>query len=232
MFGSKHNLDRQQRLTKFFVSLLYWHFVYQWGNQKIMYIIVILMWVGFVCIHSLLIDLRFSDWASRLLGRYSAYYRIFYNLLSILLFMTLQKYTKSLDKRFVIKFVPPLTILQFGLIILSCLIILWAFLSYDPLEFIGIRQIKEIGEKSTLPKAITEKGLLGIVRHPMYLATIVLMWSLNSTKIDIIVHTILTIYILIGIKLEEKKLVKQFGLSYMIYQNKVPALIPFTKRVE
>ncbi|KLU67907.1 NnrU protein [Desulfosporosinus acididurans] len=197
-----------------------------------MYIIVIMMWVGFAFIHSLLIDFRFSAWTGRLLGRYYAFYRIFYNLLSILLFMTFQKYTKSLDKKFVIKFVPPWTILQYGLIIFSCLIILWAFLSYDPLEFIGIRQIKEIREKNTLPKTITDKGLLGIVRHPMYLATIVLMWSLNSTRIDIMVHTILTGYILIGIRLEEKKLVKQFGLSYMIYQKKIPALIPFIRRVK
>ncbi|WP_242966698.1 NnrU family protein [Desulfosporosinus sp. FKA] len=195
-------------------------------------VIVIMMWVGFAFIHSLLIDLRFTDWMRRLLGRYYAYYRIFYNLLSILLFMTFQNYTKSIDTKLVIKFVPPWTILQSGLIIFSCLTILWAFVSYDPLEFIGIRQIKEFGEENTLPKAITNKGLLGIVRHPMYLATIVLMWSLNSSRIDIIVHTILTVYILIGIRLEEKKLVKQFGLSYMRYQKKVPALIPFMKRVE
>lgn len=197
------------------------------------YLIVILIWAGFGFIHSLLIDLRFSNWASRVMGRYYAYYRLIYNLLSLTLFITLLKYSRSLDTELVIKFVPPWTILQYILLIASGLMIIWAFLSYDTLEFIGIRQITGGGarKENTSPKTITNKGLLGVVRHPMYLATIVFMWSLNSTRVDILVHLVLTIYILIGIKLEERKLIKQFGLSYIDYQREVPALIPFTKKI-
>jgi len=118
------------------------------------------------------------------------------------------------------------------LLIAAGLMIIWAFLSYDTLEFIGIRQITGVGArmKDTSSKTITYKGLLGVVRHPMYLATIIFMWSLNSTRVDILVHLVLTLYILIGIKLEKRKLIKQFGLSYIDYQKKVPALIPFTKK--
>ena len=196
------------------------------------YLIVIFIWIGFAFFHSLLIDLRFSDWASRVMGRFFAYYRLMYNLLALILFIALLKYSGSLDTQLVIKFVPPWTILQYILMIASGLIIIWAFLSYDTLEFIGIRQIVGSGVKTenTSPKTITNKGLLGIVRHPMYLGTLVFMWSLNSTRVDILVHFILTIYILIGIKLEERKLVKQFGLSYINYQREVPALIPFPKK--
>ena len=46
---------------------------------------------------------------------------------------------------------------------------------------------------------------------------------------DIIVNTILTIYIIIGTKLEEKKLLLEFGDSYIQYQKEVPMLFPFTK---
>lgn len=197
------------------------------------YLIVILIWAGFGFIHSLMIDFRFSNWVSRVMGRYYAYYRLIYNLLSLALFIILLKYSRSLDTELVIKFVPPWTILQYILLVASGLMIIWAFLSYDTLEFMGIRQITGSGARTenTSPKSITYKGLLGVVRHPMYLATIVFMWSLNSTRVDILVHLVLTIYILIGIKLEERKLIKQFGLSYIDYQRKVPALIPFTKKV-
>lgn len=194
------------------------------------YLIVIFIWAGFAFSHSLLIDLRFSNWAGRVMGRYYPYYRLIYNLLSLTLFIALLKYSKSLDTELVVKFVNPWTILQYILLLGSGLVIIWAFLSYDALEFIGIRQIIEFGEnENTSPKTITYKGLLGVVRHPMYLATIVFMWSLNSTRVDILVHLILTIYLLIGIKLEERKLIKQFGLAYIEYQKKVPALIPFIK---
>lgn len=63
----------------------------------------------------------------------------------------------------------------------------------------------------------------------MYLATLVFMWSLNSTKADILVHLILSIYILIGIRLEERKLVQQFGSDYLSYKDEVPALIPIPR---
>ena len=38
-----------------------------------------------------------------------------------------------------------------------------------------------------------------------------------------------TVYIIIGTKLEEKKLVLEFGETYIKYQTEVPMLIPFTK---
>jgi len=39
----------------------------------------------------------------------------------------------------------------------------------------------------------------------------------------------LTIYIIIGTRLEENKLVMEFGDPYIKYQHEVPMLIPFTK---
>jgi protein-S-isoprenylcysteine O-methyltransferase Ste14 len=48
--------------------------------------------------------------------------------------------------------------------------------------------------------------------------------------IDIIVNTLLTIYIIIGTILEERKLVLEFGEAYVKYQKEVPMLIPFSKK--
>jgi len=198
------------------------------------YLIIALMWIAYGLIHSLLISLHFSKWAAKGMGRYFAFYRLAYNVFSVILLIILLQYTKTLGTELVIKFLPPWTILQQGLLIASSFVIVWAFLSYDFLEFTGIRQIIEFrkieNEDFTIPKTITKKGLLGIVRHPMYLATIVFMWSLNSTWADILVHLILTGYIFIGIRLEERKLVQQFGSAYTQYQNDVPLLIPFTKK--
>ena len=196
------------------------------------YLIIALMWIGYGAIHSLLISLQFSKWADKVVGRYFAFYRLAYNLFSIILFIVLLHYTNTLGSELVIKFLPPWTILQQILLIGSGLVIVWAFLSYDFLEFMGIRQILGLWEKEnfTQPKTITKKGLLGIVRHPMYLSTIVFMWSLNSTWVDILAHSVLTIYILIGIRLEERKLINELGSAYIKYQKDVPSLIPFSKK--
>ncbi|MEI6143491.1 MAG: hypothetical protein WCP85_29715 [Mariniphaga sp.] len=46
---------------------------------------------------------------------------------------------------------------------------------------------------------------------------------------DIIVNLVLTVYIIIGTFLEEKKLVLEFGETYIQYQKEVPMIVPFTK---
>ncbi len=196
------------------------------------YIVLALMWVGFGVLHSFLISLRFTNWVNRITSQYFAFYRLAYNVFSLVLLALIMFYTKTLDSVLVLKFLPPWTILQEVLLAACGVTMLWAFLSYDPLEFIGIRQVLDLRNRKEFAehKAITKKGLLGAVRHPMYLATIVAMWSLNSTRADILVHVILTVYILVGIRLEERKLVKQFGSEYTAYQQEVPALVPFTKK--
>lgn len=202
----------------------------RWINLK--YLIVVFIWAGYGVIHSALIGSRLTDWLRRVMGTYFAFYRLGYNLFSLVLFFVLFYFTKNVDSELVIKFVPPWTILQQGLLVASGVTIIWALLSYDVLEFVGIRQVINFGQSKAFghPKIITKKGLLGIVRHPMYLATIVFMWSLNSTKVDILVHLILTMYILIGIRLEERKLVKEFGSAYTQYQADVPALVPSVQK--
>ncbi len=44
---------------------------------------------------------------------------------------------------------------------------------------------------------------------------------------DIIVNIVLTIYVIMGTIIEEKKLVLEFGDAYVKYQQEVPMLIPF-----
>lgn len=195
------------------------------------YFIIALLWAGYGVLHSFLISTRFSNWANRILGRYFAFYRIVYNVVSLVLLIILFNYTKNVDSTYVIKFMSPWTTLQYGLLLFSAVLILWAFFSYDSLEFIGIRQILNLKKEKNIntQMTITKEGLLGVVRHPMYLATFVFMWSLNSTRADILVHLILSIYILIGIRLEERKLVQQFGSAYLSYKNEVPALIPIPR---
>ena len=62
----------------------------------------------------------------------------------------------------------------------------------------------------------------------MYLALIIFLWCQTYRVTDIIVNTVLTIYVIIGTFLEERKLILEFGDTYLKYQKEVPMLIPFT----
>lgn len=114
------------------------------------YFIVMLLWIGYGILHSFLISIRFSNWANRILGRYFAFYRIAYNVVSLVLLIILFIYTKKVDSTYVIEFIPPWTMLQYGLLLISAALILWAFFSYDSLEFIGLRQILDLGKKKNI----------------------------------------------------------------------------------
>ena len=61
-------------------------------------------------------------------------------------------------------------------------------------------------------------GVLGMTRHPWYLATGLLIWARQLDVSAIIVNVILTSYLIVGTYLEEKKLVREFGEKYLAYQ--------------
>lgn len=191
------------------------------------YIVVALLWLGFGLSHSFLISERFERWARNCLGGLYRYYRLIYNLIALGTFLPLLAYTKHLDAQQIIVLNRSL---QVVLLAFSTVVLLWAFFSFDVLEFLGFRQAGFGKEKAPAGSAAgpVRRGIYGIVRHPMYSATVLFIWSLNSTWAEIVMKVCLTGYIVVGAMLEERKLVKQFGSSYVQYQNEVPMLIPFT----
>ena len=62
------------------------------------------------------------------------------------------------------------------------------------------------------------------IRHPMMTAMICLYWSAPIMSVDrFVFSTLMTVYILIGVRLEERALKKRFGAEYTRYCKKVPA---------
>lgn len=196
------------------------------------YLLPILLWTAYVTLHSFLISIRFTNLVSRILKKYYAFYRLFYVVISFVLLIPLISYTSQLDDTIIISYEPPLSVIRYILIAGSLLFFFWAFFfNYDSLSFFGIRQIINFGkqDKTNKPEGIKRNGLLGITRHPMYLALIVYLWCQTFRMIDIITNMLLTVYVIIGTILEERKLVLEFGEEYIKYQREVPMLIPFTK---
>ncbi|MDP2035826.1 MAG: protein-S-isoprenylcysteine methyltransferase [Ignavibacteria bacterium] len=197
------------------------------------YLVLSLLWVGYCALHSFLISIRFTNFITRLLKNYYAFYRLFYVLFSLVLLVLLINFTSQLDNEIIISYSSPWSIIRYILMYGSLLAFFWAFFfNYDSLSFFGIRQILNFGKvKEVNPSdEIKRNGLLGLIRHPMYLCLIIYLWSQTFKKIDIIVNVVLTIYVIIGTLLEEKKLVLEFGDAYVKYQKEVPMLIPFTKK--
>jgi len=72
-------------------------------------------------------------------------------------------------------------------------------------------------------------GIHKYVRHPLYAGTFLFIWGLwilIPSVALMISNVVITVYTLIGISLEEKKLVNEFGEPYKQYMKKVPMIMP------
>lgn len=194
------------------------------------YLLIASMWIAYCLLHSFLISTSFTNLMTRLLKDYYAFYRMFFVIISVVLLIPLIDYTNRLDNNIIINYSLPLNIILYTLTLGSLLMFFWAFFfDYDSLSFFGIRQMMNFGKKINPSGELKRDGLLGVVRHPMYFALIVYLWCQVFTVSDIIVNIVLTIYVIMGTIIEEKKLILEFGDAYVKYQKEVPMLIPFIK---
>ena len=196
------------------------------------YLQIVFLWTAYCALHSYLISTGFTNLLVRSLKKYYAFYRTFYVLFSLALLIPLMNYTGQLDPEIIITDGVALNLIRKLLAAGSLAMFLWAFFfNYDSLSFFGIRQILNFGkQKTTTPvEDIKRNGLLGIMRHPMYFSLIVYLWCQTYKLVDIVVNAVLTIYVIVGTILEEKKLVLEFGDTYVKYKKEVPMLIPFIK---
>lgn len=69
------------------------------------------------------------------------------------------------------------------------------------------------------------------VRHPLYLGLLIGFWASPTMTVTHLIFSItMTVYILIGIKYEEKDLVADFREKYVDYRKKVPMLLPLIEQ--
>ncbi len=120
-----------------------------------------------------------------------------------------------------------LRIVQYALIGLAAILILGVGRRYSLSRFLGIEQIwGKSGRGMTESGEFDSTGILGVVRHPWYLAVFILLWTRDLRLTEIIINVILSAYLVIGAFLEERKLVLEFGQNYKLYQQRVSMFIP------
>jgi protein-S-isoprenylcysteine O-methyltransferase Ste14 len=108
-------------------------------------------------------------------------------------------------------------LLGFGIALVSTFLL-------DHLELFGLRQA--FG-RSVSPPVFRTPWLYRVVRHPLYLGQVIAFWSAPHMSLGRIVLALgLTLYVIVGARLEERDLVDTFGDEYWVYQREVPMIVP------
>jgi len=185
---------------------------------------LIFAWALFGIFHSLLASTIVKNKLMQLMGKGDIYYRLIYSLVTAVTLVLVLHAHFSCDK-IVLWLLPTIEKIAAAIMILGGLVIM-VICAYDYLPRVsGISQIMSPEKKPILKKS----GLHAYVRHPLYAGTFLFIWGvfLGYPYLNILVSsTCVTIYTLIGIRFEEKKLLETFGDEYREYQKNVPMLLP------
>ena len=198
--------------------------------------IIILLFTLFAFSHTLLASNKTKKAIVEKLGEKIAFYRVFYNLSSLLFFIVFYVVAPKpnvivYDLRF------PFDIITFALQVLSLIGLVWATRLVNLNEFIGTAQIKrylhgeynvgDLDEKQTFKI----EGAFKIVRHPIYLFSILFLGLRPTMSLFYLVMFLcMVIYFYVGSIFEERKLVEVFGGEYREYQLRVPRIFPLSFR--
>ena len=185
-------------------------------------LILILLWGIYFFLHSYMASVSVKKRIINAFGSTQKSYRLAYNVFNIITLILLIFLLLKTPSSLFYKGNPVLELIGILVLLLGVLIIVLAVKNYDLPAFFGFRNETNM--------ALQVKGIHKYVRHPLYSGTLLLFLGICIAWPEIknwILFLLMFIYILVGIKLEEKKLVTTFGDEYRSYQKKVKQLIPY-----
>jgi len=98
-------------------------------------------------------------------------------------------------------------------------------LQTDLWSFLGLQQL--FGTELDNQKELVIRGLYKWVRHPLYTAGLLFIWSTPvMTRNLLVLFFGFSLYLFIGAYFEERRLINEYGEAYALYCKRTPMIIP------
>ncbi len=193
-------------------------------------LIIITLFIAYFAIHSLTASLWLKQWVAKRIPAMVPYYRLLFNALALLL---------ALPLVVVVILYPGEPLWQWhgvgfyvanGLALLAVIAFVYSLKMYDMAEFWGMRQLQECIKEVRDMEQFKISTFHRFVRHPWYTMLLVILWTRDMNSTQLLTYSLLTLYLVIGSRMEEQKLIAYHGEIYRRYRKRVPALIPLPWR--
>jgi methanethiol S-methyltransferase len=189
--------------------------------------------IAWSLLHSLTAARRVKAWVRARWGQraYDGFYRLVYNLVSVLTILPLLYLLATRAPSTVLWRVRwPWQLLFLLVQGLGLLGLIASLLQTDVWRFVGVRQVLRYlqgEEKPDPPARFVASGTYGLVRHPLYLFSMLVIWFTPLMTVGTLLFNILaSVYFWVGSWHEERRLEREFGEAYRAYRRKVPGFLP------
>lgn len=183
-------------------------------------------WIGYFVLHSALASLAVKRRVAAAWPELMPYYRLGFNILATFLLLPVLWLTYRDPGPMLWRWQGIGAWLANGLA-LAAIAGFWLSLkSYDMREFLGFRQIKLHVRRAEDQERFRLSRFHRFVRHPWYFFGLVVIWTRDMSAATLLSSAMITVYFIVGSRLEEKKLLVYHGDAYRRYMARVPGLIP------
>jgi len=188
------------------------------------HILLALAWSLYCLLHSVLANKGIKEYLKQKMGSRFSYYRVFYILLATILLILIIAWQIKLPTKLI--WTPFFAQYPVAIFMITAGFsgMFYCLRKY----FLTSAGFRDLFYEGGLPVLVID-GIHNYVRHPLYLSTFIFVWGIllvYPVWSMLIFNTIITVYTLIGIELEEKKLLNVFGEQYHEYRKRVPRIWP------
>lgn len=181
-------------------------------------------------LHSWLASLSCKGWCGERWPGLMRYYRLLFNLSATLLLVPVGVLLWRNTGPDLWQWSGPLAWLMNGLALMAAAAFMHSLRDYDLSQFSGSAQLRAGGADPEQQARFHLGWWHRWVRHPWYFFALVILWTRQMDAAHLLTYSVLTGYFVVGSRLEENKLKRQFGLAYESYCRLVPGLIPLPWR--
>lgn len=200
-----------------------------------MFILIAFTMIAYGLGHSWLASIGFKQMMQRVMGnrRFHGLYRALYNLIAIVTLTPILGLVLLYPGETVWQFSGSGHVVSVAVQITGMIGVCISLGQIRLGEFIGIAQFAAYARGTALPlpqEALQTGGMYRLVRHPLYLFSLMVIWPMSTmTESWLAFNVLATLYFVVGMVFEERKLLAMYGEVYRDYQARTPALLPLWK---